>query len=86
MSIDWSQLDSGTAGNSVVLKSGQNWVGIKIHMVQEADDAEYDAFARELGSASRRQTLPERITDMIFKDALAAIWRVVLKDPGPGRQ
>jgi len=51
---------------------------------QEAYDAECDALAGALESASRRQTMPERIT--IFTDAQAAIRRMALEEPGPGQQ
>ena len=73
---DGSRLDDGAAGYVVALKNGQTWKGIKTHMGynQEAFDAECAALARALESASRRNTIPERVT--IFTDAQAAIKRM----------
>jgi len=51
---------------------------------QEAYDAECATLARALESASRRNTVPERVT--IFTDAQAAIKRMASDGPGPGRQ
>jgi len=70
----------------VAWKNGQAWKGIKTHMGynQEAYDAECAALARALESASRRNTIPDRIT--IFTDAQAAIRRMASEDPGPGQQ
>jgi len=61
-------------------------VGIKTHMGynREAYDSEFAALARALESASRRQTIPERIT--IITDAQAAIRRIASDEPGPGQQ
>jgi len=83
---DGSRLDSGAAGYAVVWKNGQTWKGIKTHMGynQEAYDAECAALARALESASRRKTIPERVT--IFTDAQAAIRRMASEEPGPGQQ
>jgi len=50
---------------------------------QEAYDAECVALARALKTASRRQTLPKRVT--IFTDAEAAIRRMASEEPGPGQ-
>jgi len=74
------------AGYAVVWKNGQTWKGIKTHMgySQEAYDAECAALARAPESASRRNTIPERVT--IFTDARAAIKRMASKEPGPGQQ
>jgi len=60
--------------------------GIKTHLGynQEAFDAECAALARALESASRRNTVPERIT--IFTDAQAAIRRMATDEPGPGQK
>jgi len=41
------------------------------------------ALARALGTATRRQTAPERVT--IFTDAQAAIRRMASEEPGPGQ-
>jgi len=70
----------------VVWKNGQSWKGIKTHtgFNQEAYGAECTALARALESASRRQTLPERVT--VFTDAQAAIRRMASEEPGPGQQ
>jgi len=51
---------------------------------QEAYDAECAALARALELASRRQTMPERVT--IFTDAQAAIRRMASEEPGPDQQ
>jgi ribonuclease HI len=61
-------------------------VGIKNHMGcnQEAYDAECAARARALEEATKRQTVPSRVT--IFTDAQAAIRRTVSEDPGPGQK
>jgi ribonuclease HI len=67
-------------------KNGQTWKGTKPHMGynQEAYDAECAALARALESASRRNTIPERVT--ISTDAQAAIRRMASDEPGPGEQ
>jgi len=51
---------------------------------QEAHDAECAEITRALKLASRRQTIPKRIT--IFTDAQAAIRRMASEEPGPGQQ
>jgi ribonuclease HI len=51
---------------------------------QEAYDAECAALARALEEATKRQTIPERVT--IFTDAQAAIRRMASEEPGPGQQ
>jgi len=86
MFTDGSRLDSGAAGYAVVWQNGQSWVGIKNHMGcnQEAYDAECAAIARALEEATKRQTVPSRVT--IFTDAQAAIRRMVSEDPGPGQK
>jgi len=68
----------------VVGKNGHSSVGIKTQMgyKQEAYDAACAALARALETASRRQTIPERVT--IFTDPQAAIRRMTLEEPGPG--
>ena len=67
-------------------KTGQTWKDIKTHMGynQEAYDTECAAVARALESASRRNTVPERVT--IFTDAQAAIRRMGFDEPGPGQK
>ena len=81
MFTDGPRLDDGAAGYSVVWKKGQSWAGIKTHMGynQEAYDTEFAALARALGSASRRQTAPERVT--ISTDAQVAIRRMARRSP-----
>jgi len=76
----------GAAGYAVVWKNGESWKGIKAHMghSQEAYDAECAALARTLESASRRNTIPERVT--IVTDAQAAIRRMGSDEPGLGQQ
>jgi len=51
---------------------------------QEAYDAECAAPARALEEASKRNTIPGRVT--IFKDAQPAIRRIASDEPGPGQQ
>jgi ribonuclease HI len=51
---------------------------------QESYDAECAALARALEEATKRQTIPERVT--IFTDAQAAIRRMASEEPGPGQQ
>jgi ribonuclease HI len=86
MFTDGSRMESGAAGYAVAWKDGQSWKGIKTHMGynQEAFDAECAALARALESASRRNTIPNRIT--IFTDAQAAIRRMASDEPGPGQK
>jgi ribonuclease HI len=86
MFTDGSLLENGTAGYSVVWRSGQSWTAIKTHMAykQEAYDTECAAFARALESTSRRQTTPERAT--IVTDFQATIARIASEGPGPGQQ
>jgi len=83
---DGSRLDDGAAGYAVVWKNGSTWKGIKTHMGynQEAYVAECAALARTLESASKRNSIPERVT--IFSDAQAAIGRMASDGPGPGQQ
>jgi len=50
---------------------------------QEAYDAERAALVRALGTASRRQLTPVKVTN--FADAQAAIRRMASEDPGPGQ-
>jgi ribonuclease HI len=86
MFTDGSRLENGKVGYAVVWQNGRSWVGIKNHMGdnQEAYDAECAALARALEEATRRQTVPERVT--IFTDAQAAIRRMASEDPGPGQK
>ena len=83
---DGSRLEDGAAGYAVAWKRGESWVGIKAHMGynQEAYDAECVALARALESATRRSTIPERVT--IFTDAQAAIKRIASEEPSPGQK
>ena len=62
-------------------KRGLTWVGIKPYMGynQEAYDSECAALAGALESASRRQTIPERVT--ISTDSQAAIRRMASDEP-----
>ena len=82
MLTDGPRLEDGATRYSVDYKNGQSWAGTKTHMdySQEVYDAECVALARALETASRRQTLLERIT--IFTDAQAAIRRMASKEPG----
>ena len=66
-------------------QNGTHWVGHKVHMGfnQEAYDAECAALARALETATRRRTIPARVT--IFTDAQAAIKRMASEEPGPGQ-
>jgi len=86
MFTDGSRLEDGAAGYAVAWKTGQTWKGIKTHMGynQEAYDTECAALARALESASRRNTVPERVT--IFTDAQAAIRWMASDEPGPGQK
>jgi len=86
MFTDGSRLEDGAAGYAVAWKNGKTWKGIKTHMGynQEAFDAECAALARALESASRRNTVPNRVT--IFTDAQAAIRRMASDEPGPGQK
>jgi len=86
MFTDGSRLEDGAAGYAVVWKNGLSWKGIKTHLGynQEAFDAECAALARALNSASRRNTVPNRVT--IFTDAQAAIQRMASDEPGPGQK
>ena len=86
MFTDGSRPEDGAAGYAVAWKNGQTWKGIKTHMgyYQEAFDAECAALARALESASRRNTVPNRVT--IFTDAQAAIRRMASDEPGPGQK
>jgi len=86
MFTDGSRMEDEAAGYAVAWKNGQTWKGIKTHMGynQEAYDAECAALARALESASRRNTIPDRVT--IFTDAQAAIRRMASDEPGPGRK
>jgi len=70
----------------VVGKRGQTRAGIETHMGygQEAYDAEWAAFARAQESASRRNTIPERVS--FFTDAQADIKRMASEGPGLGQQ
>ena len=86
MFTDGSRMEDGATGYAVAWRKGESWAGIKTHMVynQEAYNAECAAHARALVSASRRNTVPERVT--IFTDAQAAIRRMASGEPGPGQQ
>jgi len=86
MFTDGSRLEDGAAGYAVAWKNVLTWKGIKTHMGynREAFDAECAALARALESASRRNTIPDRIT--IFTDAQAAIRRMASDEPGPGQK
>jgi len=86
MFTDGSRLDDGAVGYAAVWKNSQTWKGIKTHMGynQEAYDAECAALARALESASRGNTIPERVA--IFTDAQTAIKRMSSEEPGPGQQ
>jgi len=86
MFTDGSRTESGAAGYAVAWKNGLSWKGIKTHMGynQEAFDVECATIARALESASRRNTIPDRVT--IFTDAQAAIRRMASDEPGPGQK
>ena len=86
MFTDGSRLEDGAAGYVVAWRNGLAWKGIKTHLGynQEAFDTECAALARALESASRRNTVPERIT--IFTDAQAAIRRMATDEPDPGQK
>jgi len=86
MFTDGSRLENGATGYAVVWRRGRTWAGAKVHMGsnQEAYDAECAALARALEEASKRNTIPERVT--IFTDAQAAIRRMASDEPGPGQQ
>jgi len=86
MFTDGSRMESGAAGYTVAWKNGQTWKGIKTHLGynQEAFDAECTALARVLETASRRNTIPDRITH--FTDAQATIQRMASDEPGPGQK
>ena len=86
MFTDGSRMESGAAGYAVAWKDGQSWKGIKTHMGynQEAYDTECAALARALESASRRNTIPNRITS--FNNAQATIRRMASDEPGPGQK
>jgi len=79
-------MERGSAGYAVAWKNGLSWEGVKTHMGynQEAFDAECAAIARALESASRTNTIPDRVT--IFTDAQAAIRRMASDEPGPGQK
>jgi ribonuclease HI len=86
MFTDGSRLENGKVGYAVVWQKGRSWAGVKSHMGdnQEANDAECAALARALEEATKRQTVPERVT--IFTDAQAAIRRMASEAPGPGQK
>jgi len=86
MFTDGSRMESGAAGYAVEWKNGLSWKGVKTHMGynQEAFDAECVAIARALESASRRNTIPDRVTSVT--DAQAAIRRIASDEPGPGQR
>ena len=86
MFTDGSRLENGATGYAVVWRRGRTWAGAKVHMGsnQEAYGAECAALARTLEEASKRNTIPERVT--IFTDAQAAIRRMASDEPGPGQQ
>ena len=86
MFTDGSRLEDGAAGYVVAWKNGQTWKGIKTHTGynQEAVDAECAALARALESASRKNTVPNRVT--IFSNAQAAIRHMAFDEPGPGQK
>jgi len=86
MFTDGSRLENGATGYAAVWRRGRTWAGAKVHMGsnQEAYDAECAALARALEEASKRNTIPERVT--IFTDAQAAIRRMASDEPGPGQQ
>jgi len=73
MFTDGLRLDDGATGYAVVWKSGQSWVSIETYVGhnREAYDVECAVSARSLETASRRQTIPDRV--MILTDAQAAI-------------
>jgi hypothetical protein len=75
MLTDRSRLVTGAAWYVVA------WVGIKTQLGYNLEA--YDALARALEVAARRQTTPERVT--VFTDAHAAIRRMAFEGPGPGK-
>jgi ribonuclease HI len=86
MFTDVSRLENGKVGYAVVWQKGRSCVGVNNHMGenQEVYDAECAALARALEEATKRQTVPERVT--IFTDAQAAIRRMASENPGPGQK
>jgi len=86
MFTDGSRLEDRAAGYAVAWRNGLAWKGIKTHLGynQKAFDAECATLARALESASRRNTVPERIT--IFTNVQAAIRRMAPDEPGPGQK